>query len=62
MAPTDPSDGGPRPHVYARLATDAEDRAQTHISPRWARPVGWALVALIALVVVLSAAGVEILP
>jgi hypothetical protein len=62
MARTDSPDGGPRPHVYARLAIEAEDRAQIATTPRWARPVGWGLVALIALVVVLAAAGVEILP
>lgn len=58
MVPTDPSDGGPRPHVYARLAHDAEERAQPHVSPRWARPVGWLIVAAIVVLIVLAAAKV----
>jgi hypothetical protein len=60
MAPTDPSDGGPRPHVYARLAHEAEERTHKLVSPRWARPVGWLIVVSIVVVVVLTAAGVAI--
>jgi hypothetical protein len=41
--------------VYARLAHDAERRLAGHTPPRWARLVGWLIVAALVAGVVVAA-------
>jgi hypothetical protein len=50
---------GPRPQVYARLAHDAERRLAGYAPPRWARLVGWLIVAALVAGVVVAALRVQ---
>lgn len=59
MTPSEPTDGGPGPRVYARLAHEAEERTVVLRSPRGARLAGWAIVAAIVVTVVLAALRVQ---
>ena len=55
---TDEKPTGPRPGVFARLRADSDEQWQPHAAPRWARPIGIALVlAIVGLVVVATRLG-----
>lgn len=59
MTPNEPTDGGPGPRVYARLAHDASRRSTLHASPLWARVAGWLIVLAIFAMVVAAAVRVQ---
>lgn len=47
MGRTGPDEGGPRPQVYARLRAQAEGRTPVLNAPRYAKYVGWVVIAAI---------------
>lgn len=57
VTPTEPYHGGPRPRVFARLASDAQRKESTLVAPGWVRVAGW-LMAVATFVLVMYVAGV----